>query len=73
MVDGLERRLHARLAVARVDVGSDSGRALAARYGVAVIPAFVLLDARGVMLYLQVGGRPDEAAIERHIARAPAR
>ena len=69
MVDGLEQRNRTRLDVARVELDSPSGREVAARYDVTRIPAFVLLDPRGAVLYRQLGGRPDVAQIERAIAR----
>lgn len=57
-----------RLRVAKVDIASESGRAVAARYGITAVPAFVLLDRRGAVLYRQVGGRPDVDEIERRLA-----
>lgn len=69
MVDGLEQRMGTRLRVARVDVGSESGRVLAQRYRITAVPAYVLLDGRGSVLYRQVGGRPDVSAIEQRLAR----
>jgi thioredoxin-related protein len=66
-VDGLEHRMGARLRVARVDIESDSGRELAARYQVAAIPAFVVVDPRGNVLYRRIGGRPDSDAIEQRV------
>lgn len=56
-----------RLSVARVDVGTESGQRLAARYGVTTVPAYVLVSARGEVLYRQVGGRPDVVRIAQHL------
>ena len=64
-VDGLEHRNRQRLNVARVDIETESGREIAGRYNITAIPAYVLLDRRGAMVYRQVGGRPDTDAIER--------
>ena len=67
MVDGLEHRMGPRLEVAHVDIGTDEGRVVAARYGVAGVPAFIVLDGRGTVVFRQVGGRPRVAEIEAKI------
>ena len=54
----------ARLEVAHVDIGTDEGRAVADRFHVPGVPAFIVLDGRGNVIYRQVGGRPDAAQIE---------
>lgn len=64
VVDGLEHRNRGRLEVARVELDSPSGRAFAARYDIARIPAYVLLAPDGSVRYWQLGGRPDTARIE---------
>ncbi len=56
-----------RMHVARVDVESDSGREIAQKYRINGVPAFVVLDAKGNVLYRKVGGRPDGAEIERRL------
>ncbi len=70
VVDGLERRWHGKLDVARVDVTDDANAELTRKYGVSAIPAFVLLDGDGRVLYRQVGGRPDVEKIEAALSSA---
>jgi hypothetical protein len=72
VVDGLERDLAGRLRVAHVDINDDAGRRLTARYRIRAVPAFLLLDPRGEVLYQQLGGRPDVGEIERLLAAVEA-
>lgn len=72
MVDGLEQRMKGRLDVAHVDVGNDEGGALAAKHGVRGVPAFLVVDGRGRVLYRKIGGKPDSAAIEQIVDGARA-
>jgi len=67
VVDGLERKLEGKLDVARIDIESESGQEIARKYRIAGVPAFVVLDPKGTILYRQVGGRPDANEIERRI------
>jgi len=46
-VDRLEQELQGTLVVQRVNIQSDSGKNLAARYGVEATPTFIFLDAAG--------------------------
>ncbi len=46
-VDRLEQELQGKLVVQRVNIQSDSGKSLAARYGVEATPTFIFLDAAG--------------------------
>ena len=71
VVDGLERRTEGKLTVAHVNVGDDSGQDVARRYGVDAVPAFILLDGHGNVLYRKVGGRPDAPGIEAKLAALP--
>lgn len=66
-VDGLERRLEGRLRVARVNIATQGGRAVAAQYAITAVPAYVLLDGQGNVLYRQVGGRPNVTVIEQRL------
>jgi len=66
MVDGLERELGGRVQVLRLDVLSPIGRAAARNYAVRAVPAFVLFDASGEMVYCQMGF-PGKAAIRQEI------
>ena len=68
MVDGLERSLAGRATVAHVDINDDSGEALAKKYAIRGVPAFLLLDAHGELVYRKLGGRPDVREIERLVA-----
>ena len=68
VVDGLERRMGTKLEVAHVDIGTDEGRAIADRFHVPGIPAFIVLDGQGSVIYRQIGGRPNTAEIEAKVA-----
>jgi thioredoxin-related protein len=57
-----------KLDVARIDIESDSGQELARKYRISGVPAFVVLDPKGIVVYRQIGGRPDSGEIERRIA-----
>ena len=46
-VDRLEQELQGKLVVQRVNIQSDSGKSLAARYEVEATPTFIFLDAAG--------------------------
>jgi thiol-disulfide isomerase/thioredoxin len=46
-VDRLERELQGKVVVQRVNIQSDSGKNLAARYNVEATPTFIFLDAAG--------------------------
>jgi thioredoxin-like negative regulator of GroEL len=63
VVDGLERKMEGKMKVARIDVGEDEGRAIAAKYGIGTVPAFVLVAPNGEVLYQKVGGKPDVDAV----------
>lgn len=71
VVDGLERDMKDKLRFARVDIGSDEGSDLAQKYGISAVPAFVVLDGNGRVVYRQVGGRPKTDDIKAQIARLP--
>ncbi len=67
-VDGLEQQLGSRAGVARVDLFSESGGALAERYRISATPTYLLLDARGNVVFRQVGGKPQDGAILARLA-----
>lgn len=69
-VDGLEHTLTGRARFARVDATSPSGQLVADRYDVRGLPTYLLVSPDGRVLYRQVGGRPDGAAIERALSAA---
>ena len=64
MVDGLERKWQGKLDVAHIDALDDANAEIRQKYGISSLPAFVLLDGAGNVLYKQVGGRPDVGKIE---------
>ena len=64
MVDGLERKWQGKLEVAHVDANDEANAELTRKYGISALPAFVLLDGSGNVLYRQLGGRPDVTKIE---------
>ena len=68
MVDGLEKKMEGRLTVAHIDIGEDEGSAVARRYGVSMVPAFIVLDGRGNVIYRKLGGKPDVGAIDAALA-----
>ena len=64
MVDGLEKKWAGKLEVAHVDANDESNAEITRRYDISALPAFVLLDGAGNVIYRQVGGRPDVAKID---------
>jgi thiol-disulfide isomerase/thioredoxin len=46
-VDGLEREFEGDARVVRANIQSDAGQRLARRYGIDVVPGFVVLDPAG--------------------------
>lgn len=73
VVDGLERKHDGRMRVARVDINEPAGAELATRYGIRGVPAFILLDDRGQMIWRKLGGTPDEPAIGKKLDEIEAR
>mgnify|MGYP000031093372 CR=1 FL=1 len=67
-VDGLERALHGRMTVVRVDIEAPAAALVRSRYGLRATPTYVLVDGRGNEVWRQVGGSPDRAAIEQRLA-----
>ena len=67
-VDGLERALHGRMTVVRVDIESPAAQLVVRRYGLRATPTYVLVDGQGTEVWRQVGGSPDRAAIEQRLA-----
>lgn len=72
-VDGLERELHGRMKVLRVDIESPSARVIAARYGLRATPTYVLLDGNGREVWRKVGGGPDRDTVIAQLSRLEAR
>lgn len=69
VVDGLERELNGKVRFIKVNIGDDSGAAIASRYGVRGVPAFIMLDGEGRVIYRQVGGKPDREAVRAKLPR----
>lgn len=69
VVDGLERDMKDKVRFARVDIGGDTGSDLASRYGISGVPAFVVLDPDGRVIYRKIGGKPDTAQIKTLLAK----
>jgi thiol-disulfide isomerase/thioredoxin len=69
VVDGLERELHDKVRFIKVNVGDDDGAQIASRYGIHGVPAFIMLDEEGRVIYRQVGGKPDAAAVRARLQR----
>jgi thioredoxin-like negative regulator of GroEL len=55
IVDGLERDLEGRASVARLDILSDPGRAVAVKYDVQAVPTFLVFDEDGTLIAREVG------------------
>lgn len=58
IVDGLQSQYSNRVRIVRVDIMTDAGRAIGARYGFQFTPFFVGLDAKGQMIWQQTGRAP---------------
>jgi thioredoxin-like negative regulator of GroEL len=69
VVDGLEHDLSGTIRFAKVDVTTDAGERIAARFGVTTIPTFVLLDREGRVVYRKVGGRPEVGIVRAEVAK----
>ncbi len=69
VVDGLRDELKGRAKTLGVDVGSDAGGPVAAKFGVSMVPTFVLLDGDGRVIYKKVGGRPEVETIRAALAK----
>jgi hypothetical protein len=67
-VDALEEDLSHRIAFTRVNVKDDGGSAMAHKYGIRGVPAFLLLSPKGDVLYRKIGGKPDRDQIEEELA-----
>lgn len=67
-VDGLEEDLGERLAFTHVNLADDDGRRLATKYAIHSVPAFLVVDSDGKVLYRKIGGLPDRAAVDASLA-----
>lgn len=61
-MDGLERELGGRAQVIRVNVAEPAGRELFARWGLEVVPTFLVFDGHGREVY-RAAGFPDRDRI----------
>jgi thioredoxin-related protein len=55
IVDGIERQYKNRLVVIRLDIQSETGRALAPIYGFQYTPTFIFFDPQGKETWRSVG------------------
>jgi hypothetical protein len=69
VVDGLEREMKDKVRFARIDIGAESGGGLANKYGIQGVPAFLVLDPDGRVIYRKIGGKPDTAHIKTLLAK----
>ena len=70
MVDGLRREFAGRALVLRVNYQSGAGHTLGRRYGVDVVPSFVVFDSRGQVIAKHVGtAHVPTAALRRELSR----
>ncbi len=51
-----------------MDIGDDEGRAIAAKYGVRSVPAFLVVSSQGEVVYRKIGGTPDGDAVRAELA-----
>jgi len=70
VVDGLRREFAGRALVLRVNYQTGVGHTLGRRYGVDVVPSFVVFDASGRVVARHVGtARVPTAALRRELER----
>lgn len=55
IVDGIEQQYKGRLNIIRLDIQSDTGRTLAARYGFQYTPTFIFFDVQGKEVWRSIG------------------
>ncbi|HKJ27155.1 MAG TPA: thioredoxin family protein [Anaerolineales bacterium] len=55
IVNGLKTELAGKLVVLKVDIQSQAGKSLSARYAVVGTPTFILFDPAGEELWRQIG------------------
>ena len=67
VVDRLEADLEGQAEVLRVNAMTRVGATLAGRYGVRGVPAFILFDGHGQIVYARAGS-PDKEAITAWVA-----
>jgi len=70
VVDGLEQEMGDEVHFARVDINDDRGRSIGRKYGVRRLPTFIVLDAKGKVIYRKNGGRPEADVIRARLAES---
>jgi hypothetical protein len=55
VVDGLEREFRGKAVIIRANMMSSAGGALARRYGIDVVPSFIVFDAEGHIVFKRNG------------------
>ena len=63
VVDRLEQRLSGRASLVRIDVQSEAGAEIRRRYGIELVPAFLVLDRAGTVRLRSDGRIPDVEAV----------
>lgn len=69
IVDGLEKKLTGKAEVIRLDIFSRVGRQAARQYGIRGVPALVVIDHTGQVIYRQAG-IPRSGQVIEHIETA---
>lgn len=63
VVDGLEQSLSGQVWLVRVDVRSEAGAELRRRYGIEMVPTFLVLDGKGTERLRSIGRAPEREAV----------
>lgn len=63
VVDGLERNLAGQVWLVRVDVQSEAGAELRRRYGIEMVPTFLVLDGAGTERLRSAGRVPERETV----------
>ncbi len=61
--------MHGRVRFIKVNVQEDEGAEVALRYGIQGVPAFIMLDGEGRVIYRKVGGKPDVNEVRARLPR----
>ncbi|HSG18982.1 MAG TPA: hypothetical protein VLE70_22000 [Anaerolineae bacterium] len=67
IVDGIQQESNAEVNVVHLNLLGKTGREIAAAYGVKVVPATVVIDQRGEVLYRR-SGFPERVRIRQTVA-----
>jgi thioredoxin-related protein len=67
IVDGIQRQAHGDVETHHLNLLSKVGREVGAAYGIKMVPATILFDDQGNLLYMN-NGFPERAAIQQIVA-----